>query len=369
LLDNRITQQEESNRLDQQALELQQKRNSLLEAEATLRSAAATGAGLRAGLIGPQADALERGLIRGETPEELQKSVEAARVLQDQELIWGNLAKDITAVSDAISGSLTRGLADIVTGARDIGEVGKEVLDSIAGTFLDSAQQQLSVILQRQIAGSLGGEGGFLSKIMGGAAGGGAGGASALQAATAQAAVTVTAFDLALQGLSGTMLGASGGGLGGLIPGLGGLFGSGAVGSTGSLDFLGGASPISTAFDVGASLLPGIPFGGFLAEGGDAQAGKAYWTGEREPELFIPGVSGRVVPRSKINKALQLEQLSDQEEKQELDIRYEVKEIAGERYVTEGQFRKGMARAAMQGQGMAYSGMRKSRATRDSLAI
>jgi hypothetical protein len=375
LLDDQLVKQARANELNQEALKLQQERNALLQTESTLRTAAATGAGLRAGLIGSQARALEQGLIAGNSADRISQDVEATKLLEDQQLIWGNLEQNIVAVSDAISGGLTRGLADIVTGARDIREVGREVLDSIAGTFLDSAQQQLSVILQRQIAGSLGGEGGFLSKIMGGAAEG-AGGVSALQSSTAQAAVTVTAFDLALQGLSGTMLGASGGGLGGLIPGLGGLipglgglFGGGATGGTGALDFLGGASPISTAFDVGASLLPGIPFGGFLAEGGDAQAGKAYWTGEKEPELFIPGVSGRVVPRSKINKALQLEQISDQEEKQEIDVRYEVKEIAGERYVTEQQFRKGMARAAKQGSGMAQSSMRNSGASRSYVGL
>lgn len=37
-------------------------------------------------------------------------------------------------------------------------------------------------------------------------------------------------------------------------------------------------------------------FGGFRADGGPVQAGKAYVVGERRPELFVPSVSGMVVP-------------------------------------------------------------------------
>ena len=88
---------------------------------------------------------------------------ERAKALQDQQLIWENLEQNIVDVSDAISGALTNGLADIVTGARSIQDVGRELLDGIASTFLDSAQQQLSVMLQRQFAGMLGGPDGPLS--------------------------------------------------------------------------------------------------------------------------------------------------------------------------------------------------------------
>lgn len=37
-------------------------------------------------------------------------------------------------------------------------------------------------------------------------------------------------------------------------------------------------------------------FGGFLADGGDAQPGKAYIVGERRPELFVPKSAGTVIP-------------------------------------------------------------------------
>ena len=38
-------------------------------------------------------------------------------------------------------------------------------------------------------------------------------------------------------------------------------------------------------------------FGGFKAEGGPVTAGRAYVVGEKRPELFVPGVSGTIVPR------------------------------------------------------------------------
>jgi len=49
----------------------------------------------------------------------------------------------------------------------------------------------------------------------------------------------------------------------------------------------------------GAGLF-GSLFGGFLANGGSARAGKSYIVGERGPELFTPGVSGMVSPNSSL---------------------------------------------------------------------
>lgn len=37
-------------------------------------------------------------------------------------------------------------------------------------------------------------------------------------------------------------------------------------------------------------------FGGFLADGGDAQPGRAYIVGEKRPELFVPRSAGTVIP-------------------------------------------------------------------------
>jgi hypothetical protein len=45
----------------------------------------------------------------------------------------------------------------------------------------------------------------------------------------------------------------------------------------------------------GGGLLGNI-FGGLLANGGPAKAGKSYIVGERGPEMFTPGVTGRVTP-------------------------------------------------------------------------
>ena len=44
----------------------------------------------------------------------------------------------------------------------------------------------------------------------------------------------------------------------------------------------------------------GAIFGGLLANGGPAKAGKSYIVGERGPELFTPGVSGTVSPNSSL---------------------------------------------------------------------
>lgn len=41
-------------------------------------------------------------------------------------------------------------------------------------------------------------------------------------------------------------------------------------------------------------------FGGFLASGGPAMAGKAHIVGEKGPELFVPGMSGTVVPNNQL---------------------------------------------------------------------
>lgn len=47
----------------------------------------------------------------------------------------------------------------------------------------------------------------------------------------------------------------------------------------------------------GGGGLLGSLFGGFRAGGGNVQAGKAYVVGEKRPEVFVPGVSGSIVPR------------------------------------------------------------------------
>jgi hypothetical protein len=46
-------------------------------------------------------------------------------------------------------------------------------------------------------------------------------------------------------------------------------------------------------------LLSGI-FGGFRADGGPIQGGKAYMVGERGPEMIVPGGSGTVIPNNRL---------------------------------------------------------------------
>ena len=54
--------------------------------------------------------------------------------------------------------------------------------------------------------------------------------------------------------------------------------------------------------DFGAtSLLRAIPgVGGFFADGGVTKSNKSYVVGERGPELFTPGVTGRVTPNHEL---------------------------------------------------------------------
>ena len=48
-----------------------------------------------------------------------------------------------------------------------------------------------------------------------------------------------------------------------------------------------------------------------------------------------------------------------------IDVRYTVTEQAGERYVTEDQFRKGMAATSKRAQAMTYAGMRNNKEVRE----
>ena len=52
-----------------------------------------------------------------------------------------------------------------------------------------------------------------------------------------------------------------------------------------------------------------------------------------------------------------------------IDVRYTVTEQRGERYVTEEQFRKGMADTTKRAQAMTYAGMRNNKQVRDFISI
>jgi hypothetical protein len=313
------------------------------------------GAGLRSGLIGAGARAFEQGMIdfKGDTGRAMQLAQEA-QLLESQQLIWDSLEKNIVDVSNAISGGLTNGLLDVISGAKKIEDVGREVLDGIARTFADTAQQQLTTIMQRGLAARLGGPEGPLTKMLGGASA--TAGPQALGAASFAASNSVMAFGVALQtvtaqmGVSSTLSGLGSAAAGGISS----AFSSAAPNILGSV--LGGASP-----------LPSFPFGGFLANGGTAQRGKGYVVGENEPEFFFPGVTGRVVPRSDMEKAAALQQGDSGNEP--IDIRYTVTEERGERYVTEEQFRKSNAALSKRTQAMTYAGMRNNQQIREYTGI
>ena len=311
-----------------------------------------TGAGLRAGLIGPEARAYEQGLktFKGDTTMAMGVANETKR-LEDERLVWANLEKDITSVSDAISGGLTNGLLDIVSGARTIQDVGRDMLNTVARSFADSAQQQLGTLMQRQLGGLLGGSQGPLVKMLG--AGAEVAGPQALGSASMLASGQVAAFGMALQAVTAQMAFSSALGGGSAL--------SGALGSAVS----GGATNL---FSKGISdAIPGIAFGGFLAEGGTAQAGKGYVVGEKEPEFFFPGVSGRVVPRSDMEKAAALRQGSEQSDP--LELGYTVTERQGERMVTEAEMRRNNAVLLKQAQARTLASMRNSKEVRDFVNI
>jgi hypothetical protein len=277
-----------------------------------------------------------------------------AKALEDQQLIWGRLEQNIVDVSEAISGGLTNGLLDIIDGSRKIEDVGREMLRGIANTFAESAQQQLSTLMQRQLAGMLGGSQGPLVKMLGGA--GEAAGSQSLGAASMAASSSVwglsgaaVAAGAALQAIAAQSV------ISGAIGGFGGAFPA-------------AASGVLRGFAGGLDLMPGLPaFGGFMANGGTTSPGKGYVVGEHEPEFFFPGVTGRVVPQSDMQKAAALQQAGARSEP--LKIQYDVTEHQGERYVTERQVREGMAASTKRAQAMTYAGMRNSRDIRNYVAI
>jgi hypothetical protein len=308
------------------------------------------GAGLRAGLVGTGARAFEQGMrdFDGDTDKAMQFANQA-KAAEDAQLMWGRLEQNIVDVSEAISGGLTNGLLGIIDGSRKIEDVGREMLSRIAGTFAESAQQQLSTLMQRKLGGMLGGPEGMLTKLVGG--GTEAAGAQALGAASMSASGSVLAFGAALQAVTAQMA------LSGAMSGVGSTFAEAAP------SLLGSAIP---------GLLPGFSpgafsFGGFFANGGVTKPGEGYVVGEKEPEFFFPGVTGRVVPRSDMEKAQALR--DDNQESEPIDLRYTVTEQRGERYVTEEQFRKGMAATSRRAQVATLASMRNSKEVRGFVDI
>jgi murein DD-endopeptidase MepM/ murein hydrolase activator NlpD len=397
---------------EKELLQLVKDRAEVARQEAFLRRAGEVrqqinlaGAGLRSGLIGTGARAFEAEMAISGNMDQAKAMAELSQRLEDQQLIWGNLEKNIVDVSNAISGGLTNGLLDVISGAKKIEDVGREVLDGIARTFADTAQQQLSTLMQRNLASMLGGPEGQLTKMLGGASA--TAGPQALGAASLAASNSVMAFGVALQtvtaqmGVSGALSGFSSAAAGGIgsafsaaAPNILGSFFPGAsllpsmdfdlpddeIGAGASAAF----SPSSLANGAVQSLLsrlpsifasaflggaPGMPniFGGFRAGGGPVVPGKGYIVGEREPEFFFPSAAGKIVPRSDMEKAAALRESESSNEP--IDLRYTVTEERGKRYVTEEQFLKSNAALAQRTQAMTYAGMRNSKQIREYTGI
>ncbi len=331
--------------------ELQKQANDFRRSiEEMRRDKSLTGAGLRAGFIGTGARAFEQGMkdFNGDTGRATQLAREA-QLLESQQLIWQSLERNIVDTSSAISGGLTNGLLDIVSGSKKIEDVGREMLSNIARSFADSAQQQLNALLQRQLGGMLGGAGGPLTRMIG--AGAEAAGPQALGAASMAASGQLAMFGAALQAVTAQMA----------------L--SGAMGGTGSA-FSGAASTLLGNAVPG--LIPGFSptytFGGFFANGGTTRPGEAYVVGDGgEPEFFFPGTTGRVVPQSKMTKADKLRRQSRQSDT--IDISYTVTEQAGQRFVTEDQFRRGMDATKRGARAATLAGLRNDKSQRDYVNI
>jgi murein DD-endopeptidase MepM/ murein hydrolase activator NlpD len=332
------------------------RREAFSQRYAEMQSAiSATGTGIRSGKVGASARAYETELSDSGNLGQAELMAKSAAKLEQQRAVWENLERNIVDTSNAISGGLTNGLLDIVSGSRKIADVGREVLDSVARSFADSAQQQLSLILQRQLGGLLG-------------SGAGTAGPQALGAASVSASTSVWSLNnaalaasaalqtIAAQAAFSQALGGSGL-AGGATRGLAGDIGSAAFAFAGQ----------ETANGFLKAATSGVSFGGFMANGGVTQPNEVYAVGEKEPEFFFPGTVGRVVPQSDIEKAASLRESDRRNET--LDIRYTVEERAGERYVTERQLREAVAASQGRTQAMTYAGMRNNSDIRGYVGI
>jgi hypothetical protein len=105
-------------------------------------------------------------------------------------------------------------------------------------------------------------------------------------------------------------------------------------------------------------------------------ADRPYLVGENGPELFVPQTSGRVVNNTDSQMALERYTYQDNnpaKPPQPIKIEYTSNSIAGEEYITVGQFKQGLAAAAQQGaksgETRVMSSLRNSRSRRKSLGL
>ncbi len=116
----------------------------------------------------------------------------------------------------------------------------------------------------------------------------------------------------------------------------------------------------------------GGSFGGFMANGGPVSANRPYVVGERGPELFVPDSTGTVLSNSQSRAAID-RYSGGNARGGSLSVNYNVTDINNMRFVTEDQFRAGVAQAAKQGADGGFnrtmSSLKNNRSTRSRIGV
>ena len=110
-----------------------------------------------------------------------------------------------------------------------------------------------------------------------------------------------------------------------------------------------------------------------FADGGFAQPGRSYIVGERGPELLTMSASGGYVTNNSASQAAMDRYSSGNTRGGSISVNYNVTDINGMRFVTEDQFRAGVAQAAKQGADGGFnrtmSSLKNSRSTRSRVGV
>ena len=149
-----------------------------------------------------------------------------------------------------------------------------------------------------------------------------------------------------------------------------------AFGSSSGFSFSGGSasSGLSAANLMGgAGPLNAGMFGFGRANGGAVSPGSTYLVGERGPELLTMGPSGGYVTSNSASQAAMDRYSSGNSRGGSISVNYNVTDINGMRFVTEDQFREGVAQAAKQGADGGFnrtmSSLKNSRSTRSRVGV
>ena len=112
---------------------------------------------------------------------------------------------------------------------------------------------------------------------------------------------------------------------------------------------------------------------GTRANGGPVLPGSTYLVGERGPELLTMGPSGGYVTSNSASQAAMDRYSSGNSRGGSISVNYNVTDINGMRFVTEDQFRAGVAQAAKQGADGGFnrtmSSLKNSRSTRSRVGV